>query len=791
MSRTPGLFLILSLFILLLTPARQAEGAWVTAYGYPSELSVFNSAGSKVGLHLSSYSSTLTVFVYRVGASTPQSLGGRLGAVVTGVSNLPCANAELGCDWQKSLDIEVAGWESGLYLAYLVGGSLSSPPADVTNRGGDGRSIYPVVPFVVKNANPSRRILLQLPTNTWHAYNNSGAFNGACLYPAPQCRNHTDIHQQSTQVSFHRPFHDDLSDEALGAITWLRDNGYSFDVAANHDLENYSFIARYKLIISIGHDEYWSFGMKQNMERFRDNGGNLIFLTSNTIFWNSRHQLSANTLISYKNYAGQDPFANATALDYDVRQVTALFSSVGNHEASLLGAYADELPGEGGYTVYRTADADLSWFWQGTGLSDGDVFGADVEAAGAKEVDSIPFSMVSGRPVPNNDRTPARNLRILGLGSSAGRLRATMTLYNAKPSLYAWGSGATVFAAGSWHWATQSLSDPTVSRITNNLVARMSAGNPVSSAGVTQYQRLELDSGAGYTGIEDAYIISWTPTTNYGAETLLRLRTNDISSSLIRIDLASVPAGARIVSAHLELTNIGTPGVGFYIDAIALKNAWREDEATWNQRQSGQAWQTAGALGANDKDGQHIIADREWLYPDTVAGKRYRFDITELAQGWVDNPASNFGLKLEGNLINREFQFASSEYDTLQRPRGAALLPSATPTPTASPTCTSTPNANGHTHFHLAPPPHHSTPTTTCTPTTCTPPPPAPHHHLHPHLATRTPTTTSGHPHRHPHPHHHPHPVGDAHAKPDRHHNPTSGPTATPDDHPTLPDTPT
>ena len=71
--------------------------------------------------------------------------------------------------------------------------------------------------------------------------------------------------------------------------------------------------------------------------------------------------------------------------------------------------------------------------------------------------------------------------------------------------------------------------------------------------------------------------------------------------------MTTLPYGATVVSATLKLycTN---HKVGEKLSVAPCKRAWTEGGVTWNTFNGSDAWQTAGGLGANDKDTDIITA---------------------------------------------------------------------------------------------------------------------------------------------------------------------------------------
>ena len=76
----------------------------------------------------------------------------------------------------------------------------------------------------------------------------------------------------------------------LPFVRWAEAAGYELDYACNADLETVpGLLDGRRLYLSVGHDEYWSWGMRDAVEQFVAGGGNAMFLSGNTSFWQVRH----------------------------------------------------------------------------------------------------------------------------------------------------------------------------------------------------------------------------------------------------------------------------------------------------------------------------------------------------------------------------------------------------------------------------------------------------------------------------------------------------------------------
>ena len=63
-------------------------------------------------------------------------------------------------------------------------------------------------------------------------------------------------------------------------LHWAERNGYAVDVAISTDLETVpGLLDGYRLFASVGHDEYWSWGMRDALDAHTAGGGNAAILS--------------------------------------------------------------------------------------------------------------------------------------------------------------------------------------------------------------------------------------------------------------------------------------------------------------------------------------------------------------------------------------------------------------------------------------------------------------------------------------------------------------------------------
>lgn len=433
--------------------------------GYAGRIS--NRPGDMVEFHVSTTSPTYSVVVKREG-SKPTTVWSKTG--LPGASHpVPSDSSARGCRWPVAFRLPIPDdWRSGYYSVTFS----TEPAARVKPSTSEAF-------FVVRPTEPGRatKILLQLSTNTDNAYNNWGGYS---LY-AYNGRDKV----QGRRVSFERPPMSQFRNWELPFVAWAESNGYVLDYAVNSDLEFHpELLDHYKLVLSVGHDEYWSAPMRDHLEAFIGKGGNVAFLSGNTCCWQVRSEDDGRALVCWKQSFGDDPVYKSS----DRRLLTSLWSHhlVKRPENALTGvgflfggyhkSHGQFMDGPGAFTVHRPNH----WLFEGAGLKSGSDFGGKDTIVGY-ECDGCEFTLRDGLPEPTHrDGTP-ENFVILASCPARwhpddcewydrwekGRLgRAVLGTYT---------KGGTVVTVGSTDWAHGLKGqDPVVERITRNVLDRLS-----------------------------------------------------------------------------------------------------------------------------------------------------------------------------------------------------------------------------------------------------------------------------------------------------------------------------
>ncbi len=430
----------------------------------------------------------------RPGVTLPQSQPACLADGSTGL--IDCGNWAVSAQWTVPPTVV-----SGVYIARLVR----------DDTGGASQ-----IPFVVRDDARASDMLIKTSDTTWQAYN---LYGGNSLYKCTvSCPpGNPSAYKGAFAVSYNRPFDGTVEGDGgrsflfyaeYQMIRFVERNGYDVSYTSQADVDaDAAALRNHKLIVSSGHDEYWSAGERANVEAARDAGVNLAFFSGNEVFWKTRWAASSTdgatprrTLITYKDThfdAPTDPLA-WTGTWRDPR-----FARPGQGtppENSLTGQLFVVNAGTSDITVpgqYRNLRV-----WRNTAVANLSPTGSLTLAPGG---DTLGYEW--DLDVDNGFR-PAGAFRlssttVSGLESfydyGSGVDRPTTQTHNLM--MYRAPSGALVFGAGTvqWAWGLDTSSgwlggapspaganpDPTMQQATVNLFADMGQQPDTLMAGLT------------------------------------------------------------------------------------------------------------------------------------------------------------------------------------------------------------------------------------------------------------------------------------------------------------------
>jgi len=296
-------------------------------------------------------------------------------------------------DWQShrstggNLQIPVGDWPSGVYYVRLT---------DDTGRVG-------YAPMIVRpNRIGEHRVAVVLPTNTWQAYNREDLdgngwgdtwYSGWVVMHVQLGRHYQGWGMPPAFRRYDLPY-----------LRWLQNRRHDVDYLTDSDLHALAspdtLSQAYDLIVFEGHTEYVSTHEYDLIERYRDHGGHLAYLTANNFFW--RLTVHGRTITRTKQWRD---------LDRDESELIGGHYTTHNH----------------GYAPYVARHVeDAPWLFSGTGIHDGTKF-----LRGGNEIDQMTSRS------PKGTKVLAEIPNLFGPGKTA-----QMTYYEK--------GGAKVFAAGAF-----------------------------------------------------------------------------------------------------------------------------------------------------------------------------------------------------------------------------------------------------------------------------------------------------------------------------------------------------
>jgi len=111
-----------------------------------------------------------------------------------------------------------------------------------------------------------------------------------------------------------------------------------------------------------------------------------------------------------------------------------------------------------------------------------------------------------------------------------------------------------------------------------------------------------------YTGTETVYLKEGTPTVNKAGISfeVTKYGSGDHANGLLRFDLTNVPTGVTVSSALLYLRQSGSTGTHTIDLREILQTSWVNAQTTWDDYNTGNAWNTGGAQGVSTDVGPVI-----------------------------------------------------------------------------------------------------------------------------------------------------------------------------------------
>lgn len=389
--------------------------------GYSDKNSYF--PGDSIHLYIHSTTNQCEINFMRHGQV--DSLFESFAVVPTKIQNYKCRSYSYGCNWKKTFSYKLPdNLPSGIYSA-----KLSNELAE---------EFY--ISFVVKGSGPSTFGVLA-NTNTWQAYNN---WDGHSFYRYPK----NEKKDYSEILSFQRPNQDaqpvgnrgHLLEAELHLLRWMEQNAFEYHSFSDRDIhDGLVNLNDYTTLVLNVHPEYWTGQMRQALEGFVNNGGNIINLGANCVYWKTvivDHQIE-------KVKSGNEYYL-------EFGEPGGRWRDLGHPESSLLGVEYDRR-GYDTYAPYVVENAN-HWVFSGTGVVNNEVFGEDcINGDGA-----------SGHETDKRTSFSPAGIELLARGLNPEDGGAEMVYFEHT-------SGAKMFSAGSVTYTGSLSVDQVCHQITKNV----------------------------------------------------------------------------------------------------------------------------------------------------------------------------------------------------------------------------------------------------------------------------------------------------------------------------------
>lgn len=327
--------------------------------------------GQRVGFYVSTRARTFTVAAYRMGyyggtgARLMWSSGPIAGRnqpscpLTPGVNMVSCAN------WSRSFSLVIPkDFAQGDYLFKLDAGPR----------------VQAYVMLTVWDPTSHATYLIMNRTFTEEGWNTFGGYSyyqgmGACPAGAPSY----PVCNRARVLSFDRPYDtgngsSDFFGDEYPLIEFCEQHG--LDVAYVTDVtvsEHPSIVANHRVLLSLGHDESWSYSERVGVQDAVDKGLNVVFFGAASVLRHVRLQASAlgpdREEVDYRD-SQEDPLDAQSGERMQVTGNTWSSPPSSWPETPLVGEVYSGYLNPGSTAPFRVADAS-SWVFNGTGLHDG------------------------------------------------------------------------------------------------------------------------------------------------------------------------------------------------------------------------------------------------------------------------------------------------------------------------------------------------------------------------------------------------------------------------------------
>jgi hypothetical protein len=406
--------------------------------------------GDRVRLHVSSTAARYRLDIVRDGGDERPVM--REENLQTRWQETPDQCSVEGCGWDTSWEFVIPReWPSGAYRITL------------TAEGRDRAPIHCHHLFIVypEAGRKTGRVLQVAATGTWSAYNTWGGSNHyqgitgpdrnmyapTVSMERPFCRGFVVLPPDAPRVplevtvppaaparyphmewAFANGYSRKYASSGWASydshfFRWAERAGYGVDLASQHQLHfEPEILDGYDCAVFVGHDEYWTWEMRDAVDSWVERGGRAARFAGN-FMWQTRLEDEGRRQTCYKYRArAEDPVyrrqdTTRTTTSWEAPEVGRPGAQTFglNATCGLYAGWGGCAPrGVRGFPVYRPDH----WAFSGAGLYYGDLLGADGHVFGY-EVDGVDYIIRRGLPEPTGEGGAPEGMQILALGMSS------------------------------------------------------------------------------------------------------------------------------------------------------------------------------------------------------------------------------------------------------------------------------------------------------------------------------------------------------------------------------------
>jgi hypothetical protein len=398
--------------------------------------------------------------------------------------DLPLGRPDEAWGWPRYTIELGAGLTDGIYLA--VPSPLTADGGIAPVDAGPELATRPDACLFILARQPAGDILVKLPTATYAAYNQMG---GASTYAGAYWVR--DWAAQGYVASLQRAGNGGVGGRVMAGdapdpyargsrrqvfahwdapfVAWLEGRGYQVSYCTDFDLHyDDSLLNTAGLLLSAGHDEYWSAQMRSRVLEFVDRGGSMCFFAGDVACFGVEFSAAADRLFCPK-MAGEAPEV-ASSLTGALWHV---------HDPQDWLTLSSGVYGGGWWDGRRNIEAyqpvvPSHWIFDGVDVPAGGISGGAGTPVIGYETDGVRLARACDPPRLSEHRKGGSGGRVL---LAVGRLSAGWVAgydqANAAIMMRTAQSGGIVFSTGTTDWPLALGTDPAVSQITANVIERL------------------------------------------------------------------------------------------------------------------------------------------------------------------------------------------------------------------------------------------------------------------------------------------------------------------------------